>query len=124
MLIEIIIYITLFTALFSGAFSAAFQTVDTVKYLQIQKNMFDELYFFRAKLDRLVKACPDWENISQDMVTQLISATSSSSNASSTLLVDSFSSETLETATSSSRVLILTIGINKKTYTFSYVKEK
>ena len=122
MLIEIIVYIALFATLFSGAFSAAFQTVDAVQYLQVQKNAIDNLYFFRAELNQLVRSRPDWGNISQDTVTQLISATSSSSSPA--LLIDSFSSEILETATSSSRVLILTIGINKKSYTFSYVQEK
>lgn len=116
MFAEIIIYIALFTALFSSAFMAAFQTIDAVQYLQVQKNMVDDLYFLQSRLDSLVKVTPDWETLSGGVVVPLIS--------NPRLLIGSLSSKIFETATSSSRVLFLTLSINKKIYTFSYVQEK
>lgn len=116
MLIEILIYIALFATLFGGAFATAFQTVDAVRYLQNQKNSLDELYFFSARLDTLVQSHPDWQNISLNTIIEVI--------PDSGLLIQSFSSQVSETAESSSRVLLLTFGINQKTYTFSYVQEK
>jgi hypothetical protein len=116
MLTEIIIYIALFAILFSGAFSTAFQIVDVMRDLQVQKKMVDNLYFFSARLDRLVKFSSNWETISLDTITQSI--------PDSGLSIESFSSQIFETTTSSSRVLVLTLGINKKNYKFSYVQEK
>lgn len=116
MLTEIIIYIALFATLFSGAFVAAFQTVDTVGYLQVQKQEIDSLYFLQANLDNLVRSNPDWETLSESMVIKALSSES--------LPIESFSSQILETATSTSRVLLLELGINNKMYTFSYVQEK
>lgn len=116
MLVEIIIYITLFAALFSGAFTATFQTVDSLRYLQVQKNKIDDLYLLQSKLNSLVQSSSDWRIISESSVRQLVLG--------SDLSIESFSLQILETVTSSSRVLFLTIGFNKKIYTFSYVQEK
>ena len=116
MLAEILIYIALFAALFSGAFAAAFQTIDAVEYLQVQKNTIDDLYFLQSRLDSLVQSTADWGTLSEKKVVQSISSPD--------LAVESFSSQIFDTATSSERVLFLTLGINKKTYTFSYVQEK
>jgi type II secretory pathway pseudopilin PulG len=118
MLTEIIIYIALFAVLFSGAFSAVFQTIDEVKYLQVQKETVGDLYFLQSRLDLLVGSNPDWGVLSEDFVEQTIS------DFDLDLPIESFSSQIFETATSSSRVLVLTFGINKKVYTFSYVQEK
>jgi predicted PurR-regulated permease PerM len=116
MLTEIIVYIALFAVLFSSAFGATFQIIEGIKYLQVQKETVDNLYFFQSRLNSFVQSSSDWENVSQNTVEQLIS--------NSGLSIESFSSQIIETATSSSRVLLLTLGINKKTYTFSYVQEK
>lgn len=116
MLIEIIIYIALFATLFSGAFATVFQTIDEARYLQVQKNTVDDLYFFSSRLDSLVMSNSNWENITLATINQSI--------PDSGLSIDSFSSQILEVATSSSKVLLLTFGINKKIYTFSYVQEK
>jgi hypothetical protein len=116
MLTEIIIYIALFALLFSSVFVTAFQTVDIVRDLQIKKNAIDNLYFFSARLDSLVQSSSDWDNLSLDAIVQSI--------PNSGLSIESFSSQIFETATSSGRVLRLTLGINKKVYTFFYVREK
>jgi len=116
MLIEIIIYITLFSALFSGAFVSAFQIVDATRYLQVQEDSISDLYFFSARLDAFVQSDIDWNTLCLDKIVQSIPDLG--------LSIESFSSQILETATSSSQVLLLTLGINQKTYTFSYVKEK
>jgi hypothetical protein len=116
MLTEIIIYITLFSLLFSSAFVAVFQMIDATQYLQVKRNVVDDLYFFSARLNSFVQFNPDWGNLSLDSIVQSI--------PDSGLSIESSSSQIFETATSSSRVLYLTLGINKKTYTFSYVQEK
>jgi hypothetical protein len=116
MLTEIIIYIALFAALFSGSFTAAFQSVEAMRYLQVQKNTVDDLYFLQSRLDSLIQSNPDWQTLSKNFVTQSVSGPE--------LSIESFSSQIFETATSSNRVLFLTLGINKKIYTFSYVQEK
>lgn len=116
MLAEIIIYIALFVALFSGAFSVAFQTVDTMKYIQSQKNEIDELHFLSAKLDAFIRSNPDWNNLSEREVMLSISGGSS--------FVEFVSSQILDTATSSSRVLLLTLKINEQSYVYSYVQNK
>jgi hypothetical protein len=117
MLTEILIYIALFATLFSGAFAAAFQTVDAVRYLQVQKDTIDGLYFLQSKLDSLVESSSNWGTLSLDDINQLIPPDGE-------LSIESFSSEIFDTATSSGRVLCLTLGINKKIYTFYYVQEK
>lgn len=116
MFAEIIIYIALFAALFGGAFTAAFQTVDAVRYLQVQKDAADDLYFLQAELDYLVRSTSDWKILSEEKVIQAASG--------SGLSIEAFSSQVFETATSPAKVLFLTLDINKKTYTFSYVQEK
>lgn len=116
MLTEIIIYIALFAALFSGAFTAAFQAVDTVRYLQVQKDMVDDVYFLQSRLDSFIQSNQDWADLSENVLVSSISTPS--------LPIESYSSQILETATSSSRVLLLTLGINKKVHTFSYVQKK
>lgn len=116
MLAEILIYTALFAALFSGAFTAAFQTIDAVGYLQVQKNTIDGLYFLQSRLDTLVRTTADWGALSEDGVIQAVSGLE--------VFIESFSSQIFDTATSSDRVLLLTLGINKKKYTFSYVQEK
>lgn len=116
MLTEIIVYMGLFAVLFGGAFTATFQTIETIQHLQVQKDAVDDMYFLQARLDAFVKSSADWGNLSQDVFEKTIS--------SPTLSIESFSSQVFETATSSSRVLFLTIGVNRKSYTFSYVQEK
>jgi predicted PurR-regulated permease PerM len=116
MLTEVIVYIALFAILFSSVFVATIQTIDSIDYLQTKKNTVDNLYFFSSRLDSLVMSTPDWKTISLDTILQSI--------PDSGLSVDSFSSQISETATSSSRVLLLGFSINKNTYTFSYVQEK
>jgi hypothetical protein len=118
MLTEIIIYIALFAILFSSVFVAAFQIIDAVEYLQVQKNTVDNLYFLRFQLDSLVQSNPNWDILSDDLIKQSISSSSPG------LSIESVSSKIFETATSPSRVLFLTLGINKKSYVFSYVQEK
>ena len=98
MLTEIIIYIALFASLFSGAFVAAFQTVDAVQYLETQKKNIEAEYYTSARLDSLVRQSADWSSLPRAQI--------------------------IETATSSSRVLILTSEINQKNYDFYYVQEK
>ncbi len=120
MLTEVLIYIALFAALFSGAFMSVFQTLDATKYLQDQKNSIDNLYYLQAKLDLWAKSDTDWNVLSSASIENEVSRLVSSSN----LLLDSLNSQIIETGTSTNRVMLLTLGINKKIYTFSYVQEK
>ena len=116
MLTEILIYIVLFATLFSSAFMSAFQTVDAVRYLQEKKSEVDSLYFLQSRLDSLVASTSNWNNLSGNIITQSVSG--------GELRVDFLSSQIIETATSSSRVLLLKLDINNEPYTFSYVQEK
>ena len=116
MFTEILVYIALFAALFGSAFTATFQTIDTVRYLQTKKATVDNLYFFQARLDSLVQSSPDWKSISLNTIVQAVPDSGPS--------IESFSSQIFDTATSSSKVLLLTFGINKRIYTFLYVQEK
>ena len=114
MLTEIIVYIALFSALFSGAFATAFQTVDAIRYLQDQKNAIDGLYFLQSRLDTFIQLNSNWQNITEEAVDATVSG--------SELAIKFISSQIIETATSSSKVLLITLEVDKKTYTFSYVQ--
>ena len=116
MLIEIIIYMALFATIFSGAFSATFQAVDSARYLQMQKNNLDNLYFISSKLDYYLKSKIDWSNVTEINVLESVLGTEAS--------VYYISSQIIETATSTSRVLILNLEINSKPYIFSYEQAK
>ncbi|HAO64533.1 TPA: hypothetical protein DCQ44_00960 [Candidatus Taylorbacteria bacterium] len=116
MLAEIIIYIGLFSVLFSSAFSAAFQTVDALRYLQNGKNTVDELYFMSSRLDGYIQAEADWSKISEEGITDIISDEG--------LQIKFISFQLLETPTSTDRVLLLSLEVNKKVYEFSYVQNK
>lgn len=119
MLIEIIIYIGLFSMLFSGAFVSAFQTIDAVRYLQNKEERVDSMYFLSRKLDDFIRGTNDWSSLRPDDITHLISTFSGDS-----LQTIFTSSQIFDTPTSTSRVLLLTIEMNKKEYIFSYVQEK
>ena len=117
MLIEIIIYIGLFSALFSGAFISAFQTIDAVRYLQVQKERVDSTYFLNRQLSNFVKNTSDWSDITETSVNGFLAVFNN-------LQVSFVSAQISDTATSTSRILLLVLEINKKNYTFSYVQEK
>ena len=117
MLTEILIYIALFAFLFSGAFTCAFQATDAISYLRIQQENFDYLRTFSMELDNLVTSTSDWGVLSKSVIDNLVPI-------GSTMKIDSFLSEILDTSTSFGKVLFLNIEINKKTYTFYYAKEK
>ena len=117
MLTEILIYIALFAFLFSGAFTCAFQATDAISYLRIQQENFDYLRTFSMELDNLVAVTSDWGVLSKNTIENLIPIGSD-------MKIDSFFSEILDTSTSSSKVLLLTVGVTTKTSTFYYAKEK
>jgi hypothetical protein len=116
MLIEIVIYITLFATLFSSAFTSAFQSIDIIHKLENQKNAIESMYYFGAQLDNLVNETSDWDMLSENEIIRLANG--------SILTITNFSKEIKDTATSSERVLLLSIDINSKKYIFSYVQNK
>ena len=116
MLAEIIIYITLFAALFTGAFNAAFQSMDAVRDLESKKEMLVEQYYLTLRLDAFVRSVLDWTKLSESSVLGAVSG--------GNLSVKFVSMQTIETATSSNRVMLLTLKINDLPKTFAYVQDK
>ena len=148
MLAEMILYLALFAALFSGAFSALFQSIDALNYLEQRKEVIDGQYFLMARLDAWLQTSDNWvilpdqklqfnkrsESVSNSYVLSAESGvliltcldcpkSFKQSLSGFNLKIENFLPQITTSATSSARLLNISLEVNKTTYLFSYYAE-
>ena len=152
MLFEIIIYMTLFSAVFSGLFSATFQGMEAISHLEQRKDILDSQDFLQTKLSVWLGNSTDWQILPYNILqfkryyadeslvshvynlslenNQLIikcldcSVLFSEQISGNTSAIESFFTEIISNASSSTEVLKISFKINGKDQVYNYYNEK